>query len=402
MSADYWNSSQRNQWQLTRFSLLEARRKVLLLERKMIQNGLIKDYPNIIYDYNMRIYLHNLLIKLGRRLNIRQLALATAEIYLTRFLTRVSIKEINVYLLITTCLYVACKIEECPQHIRLIISEARNIWPEYIPHDVTKLAEFEFYLIEEMDSYLLLHHPYKSLIQIRDFLKNNYANYGFKLTEEELQNAWSLINDSYITDVHLLLPPHTIAIAAIYITIVLKKNLSHLRQSNNNSNSNTAVSSSAVNNNNNSGSNSNNNGGGNTVTNNTTNNTTTSTGESNEENGKEMNIDDLMNLTKVTNTKLGDDKMDIDSTNNGQQSQSETQNQNQQTNTDQLNNFDLDILDEDTIKINKFMNFLEHSHINLDEVVEAVQDMMNMYVLWNRYNEQGVKKALQVMLLNRM
>ncbi|KAK6880378.1 RNA polymerase II holoenzyme cyclin-like subunit [Candida tropicalis] len=402
MSADYWNSSQRNQWQLTRFSLLEARRKVLLLERKMIQNGLIKDYPNIIYDYNMRIYLHNLLIKLGRRLNIRQLALATAEIYLTRFLTRVSIKEINVYLLITTCLYVACKIEECPQHIRLIISEARNIWPEYIPHDVTKLAEFEFYLIEEMDSYLLLHHPYKSLIQIRDFLKNNYANYGFKLTEEELQNAWSLINDSYITDVHLLLPPHTIAIAAIYITIVLKKNLSHLRQSNNNSNSNTAVSSSAVNNDNNSGSNSNNNGGGNTVTNNTTNNTTTSTGESNEENGKEMNIDDLMNLTKVTNTKLGDDKMDIDSTNNGQQSQSETQNQNQQTNTDQLNNFDLDILDEDTIKINKFMNFLEHSHINLDEVVEAVQDMMNMYVLWNRYNEQGVKKALQVMLLNRM
>lgn len=383
MSADYWNSSQRNQWQLTRFLLLEARRKVLLLERKMIQNGLIKDYPNIIYDYNMRIYLHNLLIKLGRRLNIRQIALATAEIYLTRFLTRVSIKEVNVYLLITTCLYVACKIEECPQHIRLIISEARNIWPEYIPHDVTKLAEFEFYLIEEMDSYLLLHHPYKSLIQIRDFLKNNYAHYGFKLTEEELQNAWSLINDSYITDIHLLLPPHTIAVAAIYITIVLKKNLSYLRQGSNNNNTNNSNS---------------------TATGSGTNNNTTSTGESAEDSAKEMNIDDLMNLTKVTNSKLQDDKMEIDTVNNEQQEQSQgdTQHQVQQTNTDQLNNFDLDILDEDTIKINKFMNFLEHSHINLDEVVEAVQDMMNMYVLWNRYNEQGVKKALQVMLLNRM
>ncbi|RCK57661.1 RNA polymerase II holoenzyme cyclin-like subunit [Candida viswanathii] len=393
MSADYWNSSQRNQWQLTRFSLLEARRKVLLLERKMIQNGLIKDYPNIIYDYNMRIYLHNLLIKLGRRLNIRQIALATAEIYLTRFLTRVSIKEINVYLLITTCLYVACKIEECPQHIRLIISEARNIWPEYIPHDVTKLAEFEFYLIEEMDSYLLLHHPYKSLIQIRDFLTNNFAHYGFKLTEEELQNAWSLINDSYITDIHLLLPPHTIAIAAIYITIVLKKNLSHLRQSNNN---NLTAATAA------------------TVTTTTT--TASSMGESAEESGKDMNIDDLMNLTKATNPKL-EDKMDIDSTNNNSNEQhaqpdATHQSQSQQhqqsaagaatAGTDQLNNFDLDILDEDTIKINKFMNFLEHSHINLGEVVEAVQDMMNMYVLWNRYNEQGVKKALQVMLLNRM
>ncbi|EMG50454.1 hypothetical protein G210_4144, partial [Candida maltosa Xu316] len=376
MSADYWNSSQRNQWQLTRFSLLEARRKVLLLERKMIQNGLIKDYPNIIYDYNMRIYLHNLLIKLGRRLNVRQIALATAEIYLTRFLTRVSLKEINVYLLVTTCLYVACKIEECPQHIRLIISEARNIWPEYIPHDVTKLAEFEFYLIEEMDSYLLLHHPYKSLIQIRDFLKNNYEVFGFKLTEEELQNAWSLINDSYITDIHLLLPPHTISIAAIYITIVLKKNLSHIRQTNNDNTDNN----NANNNNNNPGTNTN------------TNNANTPNNPNNDVSTKEMNIDDLMNLTTKSATasqqdmKL-EDKMEIDNSTpqHGAQlppSSSTEQATGQQpqpphSEDSQLNNFDLDILDEDTIKINKFMNFLEHSHINLDEVVEAVQDMMN-------------------------
>lgn len=437
MSADYWNSSQRNQWQLTRFSLLEARRRVLLLERKMIQNGLIKDYPNIIYDYNMRIYLHNLLIKLGRRLNIRQIALATAEIYLTRFLTRVSLKEINVYLLITTCIYVACKIEECPQHIRLILSEARNIWPEYIPHDVTKLAEFEFYLIEEMDLYLLLHHPYKSLIQINDFLSNNYNIYGFKLTVEELQNAWSLINDSYITDLHLLLPPHTIAVAAIYITVVLKKNLSRVRQGNSNDNTmhistgsstnpiinNTTTTSANITHNNNNNNNTNNNNGTAATA------TTTNEGQvPGQDDNTEMNIDDLMNLTKSSNTSQdkSDDKMDIDNPSqlqiNLSQYQIQTQNHQQSTHNNtnssstntpntqipqsqpnqELNNFDLDILDENTIKINKFMNFLEHSHINLDEVVEAVQDMMNMYVLWNRYNEQGVKKALQVMLLNRI
>lgn len=399
MSADYWNSSQRIKWQLTRFSLLEARRKVLLLERKMIQNGLIKDYPNINYDYNMRIYLHNLLIKLGRRLNIRQIVLATAEIYLTRFLTRVLLKEINVYLLVTTCLYVACKIEECPQHIRLIISEARNIWPEYIPHDVTKLAEFEFYLIEEMDLYLLLHHPYKSLIQIKTYLEDNYTIYGFKLTEEELQNAWSLINDSYITDIHLLLPPHIIAIAAIYITIVLKKNLSQIR-------------SGATNDSNDVKTNANPNQG------------TASVGIDN----KDMNIDDLMDLTTT--------KSNSGTTTTGQLvgvSRSSPQKLNQspggtttattttgttastsattggggdksQDPTTATTNFqdDLNILDEDTIKINKFMNFLSHSHVNLDQVVEAMQDMMNVYVLWNRYNEQGVKKALQVMLLSRV
>lgn len=300
MSADFWSSSQRLKWQFTRPALLEARRRVLLLERKMIQNGLIKDYANVNYDIHMRIYLHNLLIKLGRRLNVRQVALASAEVYMIRFLTRVLVKEINVYVLVTACLYVACKIEECPQHIRLIISEARNLWPEYIPHDVTKLAEFEFYLIEEMDSYLFLHHPYKSLLQTKEFLIENPI-YGFTLSDDELQNTWSLINDSYITDLHLLVPPHIIAIAALYITIVLKKHIGN----------------------------------------------------------KEMQIEDLMTLANK------------------------------------------DTKDEDTVKINKFMNFLDHSHVNLDEVVEAMQDMINVYVVWNRYNEQGVKKALQGMLLAR-
>ncbi|ODV79237.1 RNA polymerase II holoenzyme cyclin-like subunit [Suhomyces tanzawaensis NRRL Y-17324] len=340
MSADFWNSSQHNKWQLTRHSLLESRRRLLLLERKMIQNGLIKDF-NVAYDYNMRIYLHNLIIKLGRRLNIRQVALASAEIYLTRFLTRVLLKEINVYLLVTTCLYVACKIEECPQHIRLIILEARNLWPEYIPHDVTKLAEFEFYLIEEMDSFLFLHHPYRSLLQIRDFLIENQAVYGFTLNDDELQNAWSLINDSYITDLHLLLPPHIIAVTSIYITIVLKKHLSAIRGRNEG----------AV--------------------------------PGQKPDSSTMHIDDLMTLANPKDT-----------------TQSEPGLKSQPVELEGTNFQDMK-LDEDTIKINRFMNFLDHSHINLDEVVEAMQDIINIYVIWNRYNEGTVKKTLQMMLLNR-
>lgn len=58
-------------------------------------------------------------------------------------------------------------------------------------------------------------------------------------------------------------------------------------------------------------------------------------------------------------------------------------------------------IDQDTIRINKFMHFLGHSHVNLDEVTEAMQDIINLYVIWNRYNENTIKKALQYMLLNR-
>jgi cyclin C len=34
------------------------------------------------------------------------------------------------------------------------------------PSDNTKLAEMEFYLIEELDFHLIVFHPYRSLVQI--------------------------------------------------------------------------------------------------------------------------------------------------------------------------------------------------------------------------------------------
>lgn len=270
----------------------------------MVQSGLIADTPNLHNDLNLRIYLHTMLVKLGRRLNVRQVALATAEVYVARFLTRVSIREVNAYMLVTTCLYVACKIEECPQHIRLIASEARNLWPEYVPHDVTRLAEFEFYLIEELDMYLFVHHPYRALLQLKEYFLANAQHFGFTLSDDEVQNSWSLLNDSYVTDIHLLFPPHVVAFAAVYVTIVLKK---HHRG----------------------------------------------------EGSNDMQIDDLMNL----------------GTSGGP-------------------------ADEATQKIDKFIRFFSYSHVNADEVAEAMQDLVSLYVFWDRYSENLMRKALHAMLVS--
>lgn len=38
---------------------MESRKRLMILERKMVQNGLIKDYPDVEYDIYMRIYLHS-------------------------------------------------------------------------------------------------------------------------------------------------------------------------------------------------------------------------------------------------------------------------------------------------------------------------------------------------------
>ena len=69
------------------------------------------------------------LAKFVKKLGIRQQAIATAQVYLRRFYLKVEIRRTNPILVMTTALYLACKMEECPQHIRVIVSEARNIWP---------------------------------------------------------------------------------------------------------------------------------------------------------------------------------------------------------------------------------------------------------------------------------
>lgn len=238
MSANYWASSQRANWQFSRDQLNSLRFKILLWEKQKLANN---NTLSVRYDVNMRIFLHQMVAKLGRRLSLRQSVLATAEVYISRFLTKVSLLEINVYMLVATCVYIACKICESPQHIRTILGEARNCWPEFISGDFTKLAEFEFYLIEELDCYLIIYHPYNSLKQLVSILgtnkelKNNSVGnrnvdvineqrnciYRLDLSETEIENAWQVINDSYMTDLPLLYPPHIIAIAALHMTLIL-------------------------------------------------------------------------------------------------------------------------------------------------------------------------------------
>ncbi|KAK9235585.1 cyclin-like protein [Lipomyces kononenkoae] len=212
MAANYWLSSQNAHWRFSRQQLENIR-----LETESETRFSHSDLGD---PRHLRIYFHSLIQALGRHLSVRQQALATSEIYLARFYVRTSVQETNPYLIIATCVYLACKMEECPQHIRSVVSEAKSLWPDFITHDPTKLAECEFYLIEELDSFLIVHHPYRSLIQISNALGASGVNLG--LSSDEMQAAWSVINDSYITDLPLLYPPNVIALTAIYMSVVLR------------------------------------------------------------------------------------------------------------------------------------------------------------------------------------
>ncbi|POR35701.1 RNA polymerase II holoenzyme cyclin-like subunit [Tolypocladium paradoxum] len=211
MSANYWESTQRRHWLFTKEQLASMRQK---LEDE--NADLIRMFP-LPQARHLAIYFNQQLLRLGKRLSIRQQPMATAQVYLKRFYSRVEIRRTNPYLVITTALYLACKMEEAPQHIRLIVTEARQLWQEFIGLETSKIGECEFYLISEMSSQLIIHQPYRTLSSLRGELA---------LVDEDVQLARSVINDHYMTDLPLLCAPHIIALVAVLLALVLRPNSS--------------------------------------------------------------------------------------------------------------------------------------------------------------------------------
>ncbi|KAF9105041.1 RNA polymerase II holoenzyme cyclin-like subunit [Mortierella sp. GBA35] len=152
------------------------------------------EYVDIDTLTKIKMWYYNIIGKIGKRLQFRQQVVATAIVYFKRFYTKNSIRSTDPSLVAATCIYLACKIEECPQHIKHIIQEMKHALVNLggFDYDTSKVAEFEFYLLEELEFYLIVYHPYRDLTLIAKDLK---------LEESNLQTAWFVLNDSYRTDI---------------------------------------------------------------------------------------------------------------------------------------------------------------------------------------------------------
>jgi len=227
MAANYWESTQRRHWQFAKDELATMRQKLEDEDPALVQAYPLPPLRHLNIHFNQRKCAFGIWVlppvlstccpeinRLGKRLGVRQQPMATAQIYLKRFYTRVEIRRTNPYMMMATALYLACKMEECPQHIRMVTGEARSLWPNEITTiDPGKLGECEFFLISEMNSQLIVHQPYRTL---------NTLQGDFGLNNEEVALSWSVINDHYMTDLPLLYPPHIIALTAIMLAVVLR------------------------------------------------------------------------------------------------------------------------------------------------------------------------------------
>lgn len=213
--ASYEDSSQKKVWTFTRKDLQNRRESLTRVDSRYSGARTLSAW-----EQPARICLFELTNDLGSRLQARQRVVATAHTYQMRFLTKVTLYEVNAYLLVATSLYVSSKVEEQPQHIRTVSSEARGLWPDRMPHEPTQIAECEFYMIDELSSCLLVYHPYYALDPIRRSMSQYLA-----LSTEEVQGIWEVLNDSYASDVMLTYRPSIIGLAAIYFTLLLRPHL---------------------------------------------------------------------------------------------------------------------------------------------------------------------------------
>ncbi|CAK7216853.1 RNA polymerase II holoenzyme cyclin-like subunit [Sporothrix bragantina] len=207
MAASYWDSTQRRFWEFSKEQLAALRQRKLDEERSLVQMYPLPEWRHL------SLYFSQQLNRLAKRMQVRQQALATAQIYLKRFFCKVEIRRTNPYLVMATALYLACKTEECPQHIRQVVQEAKVLWPDTHCLEISRLGETEFWMISELSSQLIIHAPYRTLQMLQAELN---------LTPDELTQAWSVVNDHYMTDLPLLYPPHVIAVTSIVWVLVLQ------------------------------------------------------------------------------------------------------------------------------------------------------------------------------------
>lgn len=236
MATDFWASSHYKRWIVDRATLKESRSDDLQYV----------DDPEYL-DF-FAIFFANVITKLGKKLNFRQRVIATAIVFFRRFYIKNSYCETDPFIVIAACCYVAGKAEESPVHIKNMVAEARLFFSQqpygvkYFPSDNSKLAEMEFYLVADLECDLTVFHPYRTLLSICKKESSNdlqteagevgvgvddgprYWGSGdgqLELPDDAFQLAWSIINDTYRSDLCLLYPPHLLAITALYLAVVL-------------------------------------------------------------------------------------------------------------------------------------------------------------------------------------
>ncbi|XP_048233119.1 cyclin-C1-1 isoform X2 [Ricinus communis] len=203
MAANFWTSSHYKQ-------LLDPE-EVDVLQQQDKDKGITLDDFKLI-----KMHMANYIWKLAQQVKVRQRVVATAVTYMRRVYTRKSMSEYDPRLVAPTCLYLAAKAEESTVQARLLVFYIRKLYSdEKYRYEIKDILEMEMKILEALNYYLVVFHPYRSLSQLLQDAGIHDINM--------IQLSWGLVNDTYKMDLILIHPPHLIALACIYIASVYRE-----------------------------------------------------------------------------------------------------------------------------------------------------------------------------------
>ncbi|GAX79776.1 hypothetical protein CEUSTIGMA_g7216.t1 [Chlamydomonas eustigma] len=143
------------------------------------------------------------------KVELRQRVTATASIYFRRFYLRNCFCHVDPRLVYVGCVYLASKAEESVLPAKPLVAfmkKHRLGWN----YDIKNLLDIEMVIMEDINFDLVVFSPYQSLTS---FLRDCFLGDAVGL------RAWSILNDSYRTDVSLIHPPYMVAIACIHLAV---------------------------------------------------------------------------------------------------------------------------------------------------------------------------------------
>ena len=155
---------------------------------------------------------------LGRRLRLRQRAVATGVFFFRRFFAVHTLLDHDPLLLAATALWMASKVEECHLSANRVVRELGELG---FSQPAAGLLEAEYVLLDVVKWELAVAHPFTRLSQL--FAQAELRKHvGVERSDALVQAAWFVLNDCFRTDLVLVHPPATLAMACMLFAGLLE------------------------------------------------------------------------------------------------------------------------------------------------------------------------------------
>lgn len=156
---------------------------------------------------SLRYQASGLVQSLGMRLKLPQVTIATAQVFLHRFYIREGFHAFPYAELAPAVLFLAAKVDEHPRKIRDVLAAQEQPVVGEDGRAAERLVLLEKIVLQTLCFDLGVVHPYRFVFRLVSGLP--------EVSDELVQDAWIVVNDSYRTSLCIRFPPKTLAAAAI-------------------------------------------------------------------------------------------------------------------------------------------------------------------------------------------